>query len=396
MTTAYLLDWLNMLLRWGHLITGIAWIGGSFYFIWLDNSLEQPSQDEQAKGIGGQLSAIHGGGFYEVAKYQLAPKNLPQPLHWFKWEAYTTWLTGFALFTLMFYVGAQAYLVDPSKIPLTTSAGIGISLATLVGGWLIYNGMCKSPLAQNPWLLAGILLAFITFVAWSLDFVFSDRAVYIHVGALIGTCMAANVYFVIMPGQRALVAAVTAAQPADPKYAKASKLRSLHNNYLTLPVLFLMVSNHYPMTYGHPYAWAVLLAIILIGAWTRHFFNLRHKGIVKPGILFLSAFAFILLAWVIAPTPITPTAQPSTSVISDKDALAIVQGRCTTCHSSQPSDDMFTVAPAGVMLDTPAQLRQWAPRILARVVATRDMPFMNKTEMTEAERALLGAWLQQD
>ena len=389
--SAYIIDWLNLLLRFGHLVTGIAWIGASFYFIWLDNSLEEPSEDNLKKGIGGQLSSVHAGGFYEVGKYKLAPPSMPQRLHWFKWEAYSTWITGFLLLTLMFYVGADAYLIDPAKADLSAWQAIAISLGVLIGGWIIYDLLCKSPLAKNGWILASILLTLIAFTAWGLGELFSDRAAYIHIGAFIGTCMAANVFFVIMPGQRAMVRAVEAGHAPDPKFATASKLRSVHNNYLTLPVLFLMISNHYPMTYGHPYAWAVLLAMILIGAWTRHFFNLKHKGIIKPQILVMSALATLLLAWVIAPKPVAVPV--NAAGVTDQQALAIVQMRCASCHSETPTDEMFTVAPSGVFLETQIQIKQWAPRILARSVNSHDMPFMNKTGMTQEERNILGQWI---
>lgn len=390
--SAYIIDWLNLLLRWVHLITGIAWIGASFYFVWLDNSLEEPDEDNKKKGFGGQLSSIHAGGFYEVAKYKLAPPVMPQHLHWFKWEAYSTWISGFLLLSLMFYVGAESYLVDSTKLDISPLAAVGISLGTLAGGWIVYDLLCKSPLARNAGLLALVLLAFMALVAWGLDKVFSDRAAYLHVGALIGTCMAANVFFVIMPGQRALVSAVEQGQAPDPKYAMASKIRSVHNNYLTLPVLFLMISNHYPMTYGHPHAWAVLMAILLIGAWTRHFFNLKHKGVVKPGILVSAAIATAALAWAIAPAPVAVATNDNT--ITTEQAFEIVQNRCTSCHSATPTDDLFTVAPGGVLLDNIAQMEQWAPRIMARTVTAHDMPFMNKTQMTDEERTQLGGWIQ--
>lgn len=395
--TAYYLDWLNLLVRWLHLITGIAWIGSSFYFVWLDNSLETPSEDNQKKGFGGQLSSIHAGGFYEVGKYKLAPPVMPEHLHWFKWEAYTTWMTGFFLLTLMFYVGAESYLIDPSKNDLSAWSAIGISLSTLVVGWLIYDRLCKSRLAQHGWLLAATLLVLVAGIAWGLGQVISDRAAYLHVGALIGTCMAMNVFFVIMPGQRAMVASIEAGEIPDVKYAKASKVRSVHNNYLTLPVLFLMISNHYPMTYGHPHAWAVLMAVLLIGAWARHFFNLRHKGIVKPSILVSAGLALAVLAWVVAPKPqpVAPMSAEEASVVSIEVAFDIVQRRCSSCHSATTTDDMFTMAQAGVMFDTPAQLQQWAPRILSRAVVNKDMPFMNKTQMTDEERTTLGQWIAQ-
>ncbi|RLT92063.1 urate hydroxylase PuuD [Ketobacter sp.] len=394
--TAYIIDWLNLVLRWVHLITGIAWIGASFYFVWLDNSLEEPSDDNKQKGFGGQLSSIHAGGFYEVAKYKLAPPFMPAHLHWFKWEAYSTWISGFLLLSLMFYVGAESYLIDPTKLALSPWAAVAISLGTLGGGWIVYDLLCKSPLAKQPVALAVLLLIFVAAVAWGLNQIFSARAAYLHVGALIGTCMAANVFFVIMPGQRALVSAVEQGQAPDPKYAIASKIRSVHNNYLTLPVLFLMISNHYPMTYGHAQSWAVLMAILLIGAWTRHFFNLKHKGVIKPGILVSAALATIALAWTIAPPLATPAAGSAGGVnVTTEQAFAIVQQRCSTCHSATPSDDVFKVAPSGVVLDSVPQMEQWAPRILARSVTSHDMPFMNKTAMTDAERAQLGSWINQ-
>ena len=247
--------------------------------------------------------------------------------------------------------------------------------------------------SKQPIVLALLLLIFIAFVAWGLNQIFSARAAYLHVGALIGTCMAANVFFVIMPGQRALVSAVAQGQAPDPKYAIASKIRSVHNNYLTLPVLFLMISNHYPMTYGHPQAWAVLMAILLIGAWTRHFFNLKHKGVIKPGILVSAAIATIALAWVIAPA--APAQPQATTRVTTEQAFSIVQQRCSSCHSATPTDDVFKVAPSGVQLDSIQQMEQWAPRILARTVSSHDMPFMNKTGMTDEERVTLGNWINQ-
>ncbi len=392
--SAYAIDWINLLLRWVHVITGIAWIGASFYFVWLDNNLETPTEENKKRGFGGQLSSIHAGGFYEVAKFKLAPSQLPETLHWFKWEAYSTWISGFLLFTIMFYVGADAYLIDPTKMELTPASAIGISLGTLLGGWLVYDLLCRSPLAKNGWLLGLLLLGLISAITWGLNQIFSARSAYMHAGALIGTCMAANVMVVIMPGQKALVAAVAAGQAPDPKYAIASKLRSMHNNYLTLPILFLMISNHYPMTYGNPHAWAVLLAIILIGAWTRHFFNLKHKGEVKPGILVTAAIATLILAWLMAPPTPAKASGDNGAIISDDQAFAIVQQRCAACHSKNPTDDMFTMAQGGVMFDSIAQVKQWGPRILARAIDTHDMPFMNKTGMTDEERAQLGAWLR--
>lgn len=391
--SAYVVDWLNLVLRWLHVITAIAWIGSSFYFIWLDNSLEEPSPESKKKGFGGQLSSIHAGGFYEIGKYTLAPAIMPANLHWFKWEAYSTWLTGFFLFVLMFYVGAESYLIDATKTEISTYSAIAISVLTLIGGWLFYDTLCKSPLAKNSWVLAVILIIFIGLLAWGLEKVFSDRAAYLHIGALLGTCMAGNVFRVIMPGQRAMVAAIEAGKKPDIQYALASKLRSVHNNYLTLPVIFIMISNHYPMTYSHPQSWAVLVAIILIGAWARHFFNLRHKGVTKPSILVSAAIALALLAWVIAPTR-PPIPGNSTALITDKQALEIIEARCSPCHAQHNTDPMFPVAQAGVILESIEQIRQWAPRIEARAVLSNDMPFMNRTNMTDKEREQIGAWLR--
>lgn len=387
----YLNDWISLLLRFLHVVTAIAWIGASFYFVWLDNTLQNPPQWKKDKGISGDLWAIHGGGFYEVAKYKLAPEQIPETLHWFKWEAYSTWITGFLLLILIYYIGAEAYLVDTNKADLSQSSAILIGISTLLGGWLIYDLACRSPLAKNGLIFALVMLVLLTVIAWGLDQVFSDRGAYIHVGALIGTCMAANVMTVIMPSQRALVDAVKNGQTPDPRYGLNAKLRSVHNNYATLPVLFIMLSNHYPITYGHEYNWLVLAAIIIITAWARHFFNLRHKGIVKPSILISAFIAFALLAWVIMPKPVTSKA--GASVLNDQQAIALIQQKCGSCHSKTPSDSIFTIAPAGVTYDTEQEILNWLPRIQARAITTQDMPFMNKTQITQAQRAQLAVWL---
>ncbi len=391
--SAYILDWLNLLFRWLHVITAIAWIGSSFYFIWLDNSLEEPSPENKKKGFGGQLSSVHAGGFYEIGKYKLAPPVMPDNLHWFKWEAYSTWLTGFFLFALMFYVGAESYLIDPNKSQLSPPLAIAMSLFILIGGWFIYDGLCKSPLAKQTWLLALFLISLIGALSWGLEQIISDRAAYLHIGALIGTCMAGNVFRIIMPGQRAMVKAIEAGKQPDVKYASASKLRSVHNNYLTLPVIFIMISNHYPMTYTHPHSWAVLIAIIMIGAFARHFFNLRHKGITKPSILISATVALAVLAWVIAPTQ-KPLQTSAAIEVTNEQVLSIIKQRCSSCHATQNTDSMFTAAQAGVILENMDQIRQWAPRIEARSVLSNDMPFMNRTNMTDQEREYLGVWLQ--
>ncbi|RAU18861.1 hypothetical protein DN062_05100 [Nitrincola tibetensis] len=389
----YLSDWLHLLLRLLHVVTAIAWIGASFYFVWLDNSLEEPPQWKKDKGIKGDLWSIHGGGFYEVAKYQLGPEKMPKHLHWFKWEAYSTWITGMLLLTLMYYVGASSYMIDPAKADLAPWQAIAIGLGTIGVGYLMYELLCRTPLVDKELILGLVLLAIITFLAWALSQVIGDRAAYIHIGALIGTCMAANVFTTIMPSQRALVSAVEKGEAPDPIYGMNAKRRSTHNNYATLPVLFIMLSNHSPMTYGHEYGWAILGALTLIGAWARHFFNLRHRGIVKPWILISAFAAFVLLAIVARPQAIQQ-ADIGDAQLNDSQAFAIVIERCATCHSRAPTDDIFAISPGGIMLETGPDILRMLDRIEARSIQTHDMPFLNKTQMTLEERALLGEWIQ--
>ena len=387
----YLLDWLQLLFRWLHVITGIAWIGASFYFVWLDNSLEEPPRWKAGKGVKGDLWAIHGGGIYEVAKYRLAPEKMPETLHWFKWEAYTTWLTGMVLLMLVFYIGADAYLIDPRVAELSRWQAIGLGIGSLALGWIAYELLCATALANHGLLLGLALVAMAVLFSYALTHLFSGRGAFIHMGAVIGTLMVGNVFRVIIPSQKALVAAVTAGDEPDPRWAAKAKLRSTHNNYLTLPVLFIMLGNHSPMTYAHQYNWLILLAIIVITAYARHYFNLRHRGIHKPGILLLSLLAAVLLAWVIRP-PLKPAASAA-GAPAVAQVQRILLERCASCHSGSPTDDTFSVAPGGVVLDTLAQMRQWAPRIQARSIHSEDMPFLNKTNMTDWERELVARWI---
>lgn len=393
----YIAEWFNLILRFLHLVTGVAWIGASFYFVWLDNHLETPPQWKTDKGIKGDLWAIHGGGFYEVAKYQLAPEKMPTTLHWFKWEAYSTWLTGFALLIVMYYVGAESYLIDPRVAELSQMQAIIIGLSVIFGSWLAYELMCVTKLADHSVLFALVLLLMGAGLAYGLTEVFSARGAFIHVGAVIGTIMAGNVFRGIMPAQRALVAAVENGETPDPKYAQKAKLRSTFNTYTTLPVLFIMISNHYPITYNHAFNWAVLVAIIIITGAARQYFILRHFGKQKPLILIAAGLATIALAIAIAPKSADNHAGISAEElgpISASTAMNIVQQRCATCHSATPTDKVFTLAPAGVLLDSQAQIKQWAPRIKARVIDTKDMPMLNKTKMTNIERAQLASWLK--
>lgn len=387
---AYFFDWLNLFFRWFHVVAGIAWIGASFYFVWLDLSLREPPQWKKDKGIKGDLWSIHGGGIYEIAKYQLEPEAMPKKLHWFKWEAYTTWLTGFALLSVMYYWGAEQYLIDPSKMELTQFQAIGISIGFLLGGFVFYELLIKSPLQHSAKLFAFVLFAGLTFAAYALGEIFSDRAAYLHVGALIGTIMAGNVFFGIMPAQRELVRAIEAGEKPDPKPAAFAKLRSTHNNYFTLPVLFIMISNHYPMTYAHEHAWLVLALISFNAAFVRHYFNLKHQDNHQPWILVAGAVMLFAIIGFMLPKPI----ETNSDAISDARAVQISEQRCAACHAQKPSHPAFASAPAGLYLETLDELVAQKPMIL-QSVKTGYMPLANMTKMTEEERAEMVQWASQ-
>jgi len=391
----YITEWLNLVIRFSHVITGIAWIGASFYFVWLDNHLETPPQYKADKGIKGDLWAIHGGGFYEVAKYSLAPEKMPTTLHWFKWEAYTTWLTGFLLLSLMFYVGADTYLIDKRVADLTQLQAIAYGLGAIVVGVGSYEILVRTKLRNHGLVLGIILMLLATALAYGLTHLFSARGAYMHMGAIIGTIMAGNVFFGIMPSQRALVKAVEEGKAPDPAYGLNAKVRSTHNTYTTLPIIFIMISNHYPMTFNHSANWLVLMAIVLITAAVRQYFVLRHFGKQKPLILVASILATIVLAVAIAPQTTQLSDAQKQQKVSITQVQQIIEQRCSACHAEQPSDDIFKVAPAGVIFTDQASIKQWAPRIKARVVDAKDMPFMNKTKMTDKERNTLAIWLAQ-
>lgn len=389
----YITEWLNLVIRFAHLITGIAWIGASFYFVWLDNHLKNPPQWKKNKGIGGDLWAIHGGGFYEVAKYKLAPEQMPTTLHWFKWEAYTTWLTGFLLLSLMFYVGANTYLIDKRVADLTQLEAITIGIGAIVIGVGSYEVLVRTKLRNHGLFLGIILIIIATALSYGLTQIFSARGAYMHMGAIIGTIMAGNVFFGIMPAQRALVKAVEDGTAPDATYGLNAKLRSTHNTYTTLPIIFIMISNHYPMIFNHSANWLVLIAIILITAAVRQYFVLRHLGKQKPLILVSSVVATIVLAFAIAPRTTKLTAEQKQQTVDIAQVQTIIEQRCARCHTKAPTDEIFTVAPAGVIFSDQASIRQWAPRIKARVIDAKDMPFMNKTQMTIEERNTLAIWL---
>jgi uncharacterized membrane protein len=380
---AYLLEWLNLALRWAHVIVGIAWIGASFYFIWLDNHLE-PARDAK---LAGELWAVHGGGFYRAEKFKLAPAQMPATLHWFKWEAYWTWITGFALLALMYYANAELYLIDPQVMPLSKPAAIGIALATLVGGYAIYEALCRSPLARNDWILSAALLLILGLAAWGLSRVFSGRGAFIHYGAILGTIMVANVAHVIIPGQRRMVQAMSAGRQPDPKDGLMGKQRSVHNTYFTLPVVFTMISNHYAMTYGQRWGWLLLILVTLAGALVRVWFVMRHKGRAPAWVWILGVLLVAAAAALIAPEKPRQGAAASFPEVKQ-----VIDTRCVSCHADKPSFQGLPEAPKGVKLDRPERVRAQALQIHQQTVLSKAMPPGNLTGMTDEERALLDRW----
>lgn len=390
-------EWLSLILRWLHIIFGAAWIGTSFYFNWLNNHVRPVEGGPTPEGVGGELWSVHGGKFYQVVKYKVAPPKLPRTLHWFKYEAYFTWVTGFLLLAIVYYLEPTAYLVD-ANVPLLRSlfpeglveaGAIATGVAVLVTGWVAYHYLCKSPLGRMPVLFAVLGFALMTGAAFGLTQIFGSRAAYIHVGALIGTIMAWNVFFVIIPNQKRMVDAMSAGKEPEAKLGEDAAQRSLHNNYFTLPVLFIMVSNHYPMTFGHEHNWAVLAALSLIGAAVRHWFNLRGQGEKNVWLLPVSAVAIVALALVSSPRTSTYEGEVTFAMVRD-----IIERRCVECHSATPTSALYDAAPQGVMFDTPQQIADRAARINTQVVVTQQMPLSNLTSMTDEERAIVGAWFR--
>lgn len=432
---AHLLEWLNLSVRWVHMITGVAWIGASFYFVWLENNLNRANPRD---GLSGDLWAIHGGGIYHLEKYKLAPPKMPENLHWFKWEAYFTWMSGIALLCLVFYWNPTLYLLAPGST-LSGGEGIAIGVGSLIAGWFIYDFLCDSPLGKRPGLLGLVLFVLVIAACYGFSQVFSGRGAYLHTGAIIGTIMVGNVFRIIMPAQRQLVAAIEANKTPDPLLPAKGLLRSRHNNYFTLPVLFIMISNHFPSTYGSQYNWLILGGIAVAAVLVRHYFNTRHDSNKYAWTLPVGALAMICLAYVTGPAPMptapeqaaakveyqplpetalggktaaekaaeqaaapaqpaAPTEAPANATAKLDDAgfdkiHSVIQERCTVCHSAKPTSPLFSAAPAGVMLDTPQQIQQQAARIQAQAVATQIMPLGNITQMTQQERELIGAWV---
>ena len=440
---AYLLDWVALFFRWFHVIAGVAWIGASFYFVWLDMSLRKPPQWKADKGISGDLWAVHGGGFYEIAKYKLEPEEMPKTLHWFKWEAYTTWLTGMAMLAIVYYFNATAYLIDPSKVAFGSSIGaISTSLLFLFGSYFLYEVIVRSRLGKNSLIFSSIIFILLVIACWGSYQLFSDRASFIHIGAILGTVMAGNVFFGIMPAQRALVDCVRRGVKPGKEVADLAlqaKNRSLMNNYFTLPLIFTMISNHYPMMYSHAHGWLVLVFVGIITATVRHYFNQKHLGHHKPKFLWIPALATVLLIIWMRPAPVEPLPAASASVSTanatpdttsdttppvtagsadnsemsaatetgaadesainavpvtasaDDAIMNIVHTRCTTCHAAQPTQQGFAAPPAGIILQTPADMKIHQDKIIT-AVQTGYMPLGNLTQLTDAERQQLVAY----
>jgi uncharacterized membrane protein len=383
--------WAGLALRWLHVITGVAWIGASFYFVWLDNNLRPPVPEKE--GVKGELWAVHGGGFYHSQKYMTAPSHMPEHLHWFKWEAYTTWLSGFALLIVLYYVGAPVYLIDTAKHAFTQAQAIGTGLAFIFGGLLVYEALCRSPLGLRPRLFGVAWFLALTAATYVLTKLFTDRGAFIHVGAIIGTCMVGNVFLIIIPNQRKIVADMLAGRPVDPRLGAMGKQRSVHNTHMTLPVIFIMISNHYPMVTGHHLAWLLLALISAGGVSIRYFFILKHHGIIRHEFLALGALLIFSVSVIASTKPKTDAVV--TSPVPFTTAQAIIQKHCVTCHSAAPTHKGFAAPPLGATFDTPEHIQKYASKIHERAVATTSMPLGNETGMTDDERAQLGAWIKQ-
>ncbi|MBB4304960.1 putative membrane protein [Rhodobium orientis] len=396
-------DWLSFAVRWLHVIAGIAWIGSSFYFIALDLGLRQ--RPGLPHGVHGEEWQVHGGGFYHIQKYMVAPDHMPDHLIWFKWESYTTWLSGFALLCVVYYAGADLYLVDPAVLDVPAWGGILISLATIGIGWVIYDLACKSPLGNNDTLLMVVLYGALVVLAYLFTHLFTGRAALLHLGLITGTAMSANVFFVIIPNQAKVVAALKAGETPDPMLGKKAKQRSTHNNYLTLPVLFLMISNHYPLAFATEYNWVIASLVFLMGVTIRHFFNTHHAGKGNPWWTWaVTAALFAAIAWLSTAGPgtpveddeaaLTPHEERFVKVAAFEDVANVVAGRCTMCHSAEPYWEGIVAAPKGVRLETEAEIARHAREIYLQAGRSHAMPPANATFVEPAERALIRTWYE--
>ncbi len=400
-------DWLALGVRWAHIITGIAWIGSSFYFIALDLGLHH--HDKLPEGASGEEWQVHGGGFYHVQKYMVAPANMPEHLTWFKWESYSTWLSGFALLAIVYYAGAQLYLIDPAVLDVTPTIAIAISLASLSLGWIIYDLLCKSPLGKNTTGLMILLYIVLVAMAWGYTQLFTGRAALLHLGAFTATIMTANVFLIIMPNQRKVVADLKAGKRPDPALGLQAKQRSTHNNYLTLPVLFLMMSNHYPLVFATPYNWLIASLVFLMGVTIRHYFNTVHARKGNPLWTWgLTAALFTAIVWLsILPGPgdtsiseekdnthMTPAQSRLIKSAQFRAVRDVVQGRCSMCHGEEPSWEGIAIAPKGVKLETDAQIARHAKLIYLHAGRSTAMPPGNVSFIEPGERKLLVDWYE--
>ncbi|AOY91269.1 hypothetical protein BKK79_05105 [Cupriavidus sp. USMAA2-4] len=392
----YILDWANLLLRWLHVITAIAWIGSSFYFVWLDNSLTKPTAgDLKDKGVDGELWAVHGGGFYNPQKYLLAPKQLPENLHWFYWESYSTWMSGFALLVVLYLFNASTFLIDKNVFDMSPGAAVGFAVSYLLIGWIVYDCICRI-FGKNDGLVGVLVALYVVAAAFVACHVFSGRAAFLLTGAMIATIMSANVLVWIIPGQRKVVAALKAGQPVDPIHGKRGKQRSVHNTYFTLPVLFAMLSNHYSMTYSFKYNWLVLVMIMAAGVFIRQFFILKHKGKINVAWPAVGVALLAGVAVMIAPQPRPAVAASDADGAANQVSFAkvqeIINARCVQCHAAQPK--MMPTAAKGIMFDSADEIKSHAQLIYQQAVQQKTMPLGNVTQITDDERALLGQWFE--
>ncbi len=381
-------EWMNIVVRLLHITFGIAWIGTSFYFVGLENSLDKENKRE---GIAGDLWSVHGGGFYFIEKYKVAPKNMPKELHWFKYEAYFTWLSGFCLLFVVYYFNANSMLIDPNVWDVEPWVGVLVGIGSLILGYAIYDLMSRTPLLKKPMLfgLVGFIIAVL--FAYFYTQVFSARAAYIHFGALLGTCMAGNVFFCIIPAQKALVKAAKEGSYLDPWLGQFARMRSFHNNYFTMPVLFVMISNHFPSTFGHEWNWLILAAITLGTAGLKHYFNLREQGKMSTYVFPISLLILISVAFLSAPQAKGGKCSP----VEFPVVYNIIKDRCQQCHSSKPTDKIWTSAPNGMKLNTPDEIKAQIDQIMQRVVITETMPNNNATNMLPEEREMIRCWIEQ-
>ena len=387
-----LTEWLSLIIRWLHVVAGIAWIGSSFYFIHLDLSLTARAGLPQ--GVKGDAWQVHGGGFYHMVKYVVAPARMPDDLAWFKWEAYTTWLSGFALLVIVYYLSADLFLIDKSVLDVSAGWAALISLATLAAAWVAYEALCRSPLGKHEGALAAIGYVFLVGLTYGFTHIFSGRGAFTQIGALIGTIMVANVFVVIIPNQKKTVAALIAGQSPDPRLGEEGKQRSVHNNYLTLPVIFLMISNHYPLLYATRYNWLIVAIVLAIGPVVRHFFNSRHEGKGSPWWTWgVAAAGMAAVAWLSTAGPRVSTngalpAAPQFAAVEE-----IVVSRCSMCHTAEPVWTGIVAPPKGILLDTGERVHRYARLIAINAVHSNAMPPGNVSEMTDEERGTLAAWL---